>query len=204
MAVPPSIEKSAMSGIATAVAPQSDELLGNVTEYWMKARIDAPTATINRLDQNAKQFIALATGLQALLSAVVKIAKPSDPLLLGFAVTAVAFLFLSIVLSAFTLYVQTDYIGTSSILELLRGPRDARMINAFACQVHNMCAQVDHVLRRKRIFLAWGMVAFCFSLLASLACLSNVAIKAWMEAKSHGGVHGQQRVEMVRPHLPPR
>ncbi|HET7461872.1 MAG TPA: hypothetical protein VFJ82_11520 [Longimicrobium sp.] len=162
-----------MTDTALAEAAKSDELLGRVAEHWMNARIDAPLATTDRIDQSAKQMIALAAGLQALLAAVVKIAKV-DHRMLEFAVVAFAFLFLSIIFSAGTILLQTDYMRTSSILELLEGPRDIRMLTALGNQIHQMCRQVDRVLRHKRILLAAAMIAFCCSLAASLACLSSM------------------------------
>ena len=162
----------------SATVAKPDELIASATEYWMKARLDAPLAATDRIDSNAKQLIALATAVLTVLSAVIKIAKVSDQVLLGFAATAFMFLFVSVVFAAYTIYVQTDYVRTSSILELLKEPRGEGMLTVLGVQINDMCSQVDRVLRRKRKLLGWGMFAFCGSLLSSLGCLVTILIRA--------------------------
>ena len=158
-------------------AEPADLLLNTAAQQWMKARLDAPLAATDRIDQNAKQLLALAATLQAVLLAVVKVARVSDQLMLSLAVVAFVFLFTSIVFAAFTIYHQTNYMLTSSVLELIQSQGAEQLLSRLGEQIHSMCAQVDRVLQRKRWLLGWGMAAFCASLLASLGCLLSMLFR---------------------------
>lgn len=142
----------------------------------MKARIDAPLATVDRLDQNAKQLLALATTLQALLVTVIKLAAISNRYLLAFGIFAFVFLFLSIAFSARAILEQVTYIGVTSIIDLLNGPRDRAMVPVLGEQLELMCKSVDYTLRQKRKLLGMGMGFFTVSLFGSLGCLVFVLL----------------------------
>ena len=158
------------------VAPGNPpQLLETVAEYWMKARIDAPLAAVERMDQNAKQLIALAAGLQGLLTTVVKVAKIHDPVLLGFAVFAFVWLAFAIIFCAAVLYAQMKYLGMVSIVELLRSPRDG-MVQVLAGQMAVMCEAVDCTLEAKRAKLRIAMGCFVGSMAGGLACLVYVML----------------------------
>ena len=153
-----------------------DKLLVTVAEHWMKARIDAPLAAIERLDQNAKQLLALAGTLQAVLVVVVKLTKVHEAPLLIFGLFALLFLVLSIACAARAIYVQTTYIGTRSIIDLLNGPRDRGMIPILGDQLEIMCRAVDATLSRKQRLIGRGMTCFTISLGGSFGCLMYVLI----------------------------
>jgi hypothetical protein len=150
---------------------EKDELLAIVAEHWMKTRIDAPLAAIDRLDQNAKQMIALCGVLQGALTAVVKIAEIDNPVLLSFATISFVFLFLSIYYSAKAVQAQVKYLGTSSVLKLLKASREAMMLTELAIQVQKMCIKVDATLDRKSHLITLGMRWFTLSMAGGLSCL---------------------------------
>lgn len=147
------------------------ELLVPITGHWMKARIDAPMAAMDRLDQSAKQMVALAGGLQAVLTAVIKIAKVDEPVMLSLAAVSFIFLVATMGFSAMVLYRQQTYIGASSIVQLLKQSSPAAMIPIFAEQVERMCKDADRVLERKRVLLGRSLACFAISMTMSVGCV---------------------------------
>jgi hypothetical protein len=174
---PFNLEETMQNSTGITADDPSSLLLNTAAQQWMKARLDAPLGATDRIDQNAKQLLALASTLQAVLIAVVKIARVSDKLMLSLAVTAFVFLFISIVFASFTIYHQTNYMRTSSVLELIQSQGSEQLLSRLGEQINGMCAQVDGILQRKRGLLGWGMAAFCASLLASLGCLLSMLLR---------------------------
>lgn len=156
---------------STSTIEWKNELLVPVTEHWMKARIDAPLAAMDRLDQNAKQMIALAAGLQAVLTAVIKLAKVTDTWMLGLAIVSFGVLFLSTACSAFVLYRQPAYMGMKSVVSFVEQNDPAKIVALLATQVEHMCTEVDSLLAQKKGLLAWSLGLFATSMLTSIGCL---------------------------------
>lgn len=155
----------------TAPETQKNELLVPITQHWMKARIDAPLAATDRLDQNAKQMIALAAGLQAVLTAVIKLAGITDKGMLSLAIVSFALLFLSTACSAILLFRQATYTGLRPILSLVEQSDPAKLTTLFAGQVEAMCREFDLLIRQKKHLLALALAFFAASMLTSIGCL---------------------------------
>jgi hypothetical protein len=171
-------DQSEEAFMASAAEEQKNELLVPVTQHWMKARIDAPLASMDRLDQNAKQVIALAAGVQAVLIAVIKLAEVTDKAMLSFAAVSFSLLFSSTVCCAILLYRQPAYIGMTSIVSFLKQNDPPQIVNLLATQIEEMCREVDRLLRDKRRLLALALGFFAASTLSSIGCLILMILKA--------------------------
>jgi hypothetical protein len=160
-----------MPASAFAPAGASNELMLPVAEYWLKARIDAPLAGVERLDQNAKQMIALAGGLQVVLTAIIKLAPDVQPAMLRIAMVSFSFLFLSVVCSAIVLFRQQRVLATRFILPVLSKTSTPDIMDALTDQVTKICEDVDGVVKWKKSFLIAALASFAVSMLGSIGCL---------------------------------
>ena len=147
------------------------DLLQPVAEHWLKARIDAPLAALERFDQNAKQMIALAAGLQVVLTAVIKLAPVDDPRLLRIAIASFSFLFLCVVFAAIVLFQHHRVLATKNVVPLLGMTRPAEIMDGLEQQVRDICEDVDGLLKWKKWFLFGSLISFSLSMLGSIACL---------------------------------
>lgn len=160
-----------MDTIVAVPVKKANELVAPITQHWMKARIDAPLAVMDRLDQNAKQMIALAAGLQAVLTAVIKLAGITDKGMLSLAIVSFALLFLSTICSAFLLFQQPAYTGLKPIVSFLEQDDPVEIVRLFGGQVEQMCKEFDSLLRRKKHLLVGALGLFAASMLTSIGCL---------------------------------
>jgi hypothetical protein len=150
--------------------PQN-ELLVPVVEHWLKARIDAPLAALERLDQNAKQMIAVAGGIQVVLTAIVKLTPDIKPEMMKIAMVSFSFLFLSVVFCAIVLFRQQQILATKDVIPVLRKTSPSEIMDALSGQVNAICKDVDAVLKWKKWFLIGALTSFSISMLGSIGCL---------------------------------
>jgi hypothetical protein len=142
-------------------------------EHWVKARIDSPLAMIVRTDEAAKQLIAVAGVLEAVLFVIVKLDDSGiSPRVASLAVTAGVALLITIGLAAMLVCLQPRDLNASDVYLLLnhakmpdRAPQD---LSAAICK---WCGGISGVARAKQALLAIAAIMLLVSLSASVMCV---------------------------------
>jgi hypothetical protein len=166
-----------METVALAPTPHANHLLAPIAEHWLKARVDAPLAAVERLDQNAKQLIALAAALQTALTAVIKLAKVEDPWMLSLAMVSFALLFTSTIFATVVLHRQQGLQVAESVVPMLKTRSSGDVLDELSRQIEAVCRDVDTVLQAKKKALTVALGCFAASMLGSIGCLSVALIQ---------------------------
>lgn len=148
---------------------REDGLFDAVVQHWAKARIDNPLQVASRLDESARQLIAVGGILEGLLIAVFTFGKAIDNPPSDYVIAAFLSLLIMSACAAITIYTQTKDLGAFPIYQMLRQPGPTRL-ESLDGEVKGWCDNLGRVINRKRAWLTGAFIAFIGSLAAICAC----------------------------------
>lgn len=155
--------------VADLAGTQEDGLFDAVVQHWAKARIDNPLQVASRLDDSARQLIAVGGILEGLLIAVFTFGKAIDNPPSDYVIAAFLSLLVMSACAAITIYTQTKDLGAFPIYQMLRQPGPTRL-ESLDREVKDWCDTLGKVVARKRAWLTAAFTAFIGSLGAICAC----------------------------------
>lgn len=162
---------------STLVDGPGGKVFDSVVEHWAKARIDTPLQMTGRLDEIARQIIAIAGVLQGLIITLAKVeeGRPGFLMVVFSGLASVCFI-AAISLSARAIHHQSNQLQAGPVFQMLRNADSGAVLEDLNRQIACWCSDAENIARAKRARIDQAMAAFVGGLVALLACfVVNVA-----------------------------